>query len=67
MKNRIRVALENADDHLRCERCLDDAEIPFDLNQQLESDSFVIFVDDDFLQDTLNLLAQAGFTASLEK
>jgi hypothetical protein len=45
---------------------LEDAGILFDLNQQVESGSFVIFVDDDSLQDTLNLLAQAGFTASHE-
>ena len=66
MKNRIRVTEERPNDHLRCERCLDYAEIPLDLNQQRESDSFVVFVDDDSLQPTLNLLAEAGFTAAHE-
>jgi hypothetical protein len=67
MKNRIRVVAEKADDYLRCERCLDAAKIPFDLNHQHTTpNSFVIFVDNEFLQLTLNLLARERFTAANE-
>lgn len=67
MRHRIRVALEQAEDLLRCEGCLDAAQLPFDLNQQAEADSFVIFVEDEVLQSTLNLLAEKGFHATNEK
>ena len=67
MKKRIRVALQRPDNYLRCGDCLDEASIPFDLNQQGESDSFVIFVEDEVLQTTLNLLTEKGFLATNEK
>jgi hypothetical protein len=61
---RIRVAVPNNDDCMRCERMLDDAGFPFDLNQQQDTGKMVlIYLEDESVQKALDLLEQAGFNA----
>ena len=63
---RIRVAVPNNDDCMRCERILDDAAVPFDLNQQQDSGTVLIYLEDESVEKTLNLLEQAIFKANVE-
>ena len=62
---RIRVAVPHGDDCLRCERILDDAGIPFDLNQRKGTGTVLIFLEDDFVTPAQDLLEQAGFTVDI--
>ena len=62
---RIRVAVPNDDDCMRCERILDDAAVPFDLNQQQDTGTVLIYLEDESVQKALDLLEQAGFKADV--
>ena len=55
---RIRVAVPHDDDCLRCERILDDAAVPFDLNQQRGTGTVLIYLEDELVQKALDLLEQ---------
>ena len=63
---RIRVAVPNGDDCMRCERLLDDAAVLFDLNQQQNTDTVLIYLEDESVQKALELLEQAGFKANVD-
>jgi hypothetical protein len=62
---RIRVAILNPDDCARCGRILDDAGIPFDLNQRQGTGTVLIFLADESMRKALDLLEQAGFAADI--
>jgi hypothetical protein len=62
---RIRVAVPNDDDCLRCEHILDDAGIPFDLNQRKGTGTVLIYLEDESVQKAFDLLEQAGFSADI--
>ena len=50
---------------MQCERTLDDADIPFDLIPHPESAAVLIYIEDESLPGTLDLLQRAGFAVDI--
>jgi hypothetical protein len=62
---RIRVAVPNPDDCMRCERALDDAAIPFDLMPHPERAVVLIYIEDESVTQAVDLLQRVGFTVDI--